>query len=90
MPSAEPRYSQEEFARRGHSLYEKEIAPRLNEAQRGQFVAVDIESGQFEVDPDDYQAANRLRSRVPNAQIWLERVGHPTAFRMGAALGRGR
>jgi hypothetical protein len=90
MPSVEPRYSQEEFARRGHAVYERDILPRLTEGHRGQFVAVDIESGQFEVDPDDYQAAHRLRSRMPDAQIWLERVGDSTAFRMGAAFGHAR
>src|SRR3954447_5256800 len=39
----QPRYSKEEFARRGNEIYEREVQPRLTEEDRGKFVAIDIE-----------------------------------------------
>jgi len=42
---------------------------------RGEFVAIDIETGAYEVDPDELAASDRLLARVPNAQTWLRRVG---------------
>jgi hypothetical protein len=48
----------------------------------GKFVAVDIASGEFEMDDDDYAAVTRLRTRCPSAEVWLERVGQPAACRM--------
>jgi hypothetical protein len=44
---------------------------------------VDIETGAYELDHDDYAATERLLARQPGAQIWLSRVGHTTTYRMG-------
>ena len=48
----------------------------------GKFVAVDIHTEGYEVDEDDYAAVSRLRGRIPAAEIWLNRVGQPAAYRM--------
>ncbi|MBI3802063.1 MAG: hypothetical protein HY268_34475 [Deltaproteobacteria bacterium] len=78
-----PRYSKEEFARRGQEIYERAIRPRIESGNEGKFVAIDIETGAYEMDADDYTATERLLARTPEAQIWLLRVGHPTAYRIG-------
>jgi len=78
-----PRHSKEEFARRGQDIYEREIRPRLQPADQGKFAAIDIESGEYEIDQDDFIATERLLSRVPDAQMWLERIGEPAAYRIG-------
>jgi hypothetical protein len=72
----EPRYSKEEFARRGDSLYEHELRTILETAgNEGTFVAIDIETGAYEIDSDELAASDRLLARVPTAQIWLRRIG---------------
>jgi hypothetical protein len=43
----------------------------------------DIESGDFEIDRDDFTAMQRLRARRSDAQIWLMRAGRPTAYQIG-------
>ncbi len=48
----------------------------------GKFVALDVQTGDYEVDEDDYAAVSRLRARNPAAQVWLSRVGQPAAYRM--------
>jgi hypothetical protein len=83
MPVRQPRYSKEEFARRGSELYDQQLRPLVEAGNRGKFVAIDIETGAYEVDADDYAATERLIERRPEAQIWLVRVGHRTAYRMG-------
>jgi hypothetical protein len=77
-----PRYSEEEFARRGESLYEEAVRPRVTPADHGKFAAIDIETGDYELDDDDYTATERLLMRYPDAQMWLARVGEPTAYRI--------
>lgn len=37
----------------------------------------------YEVERDDYTVTEWLLARYPNAQIWLLRVGHRTAYRIG-------
>ena len=78
-----PRYSKEEFVRRGQSIYENSIRPELGAADEGKFVAVDVETGAYELDRDDYSATERLMKHHPLAQIWLLRVGQRTAYRFG-------
>jgi len=84
MTALQPRYSKEEFARRGQEIYEQDIQPRLDPSDEGKFVAIDIETGMYEVDADDYTATERLLRRNPDAQIWLVRVGHRAAYRISS------
>ena len=79
MANVGPRYSKEEFARRGGEIYERDIRPRLGAADDGKFVAIDIETGEYEIDPDDFEATERLVTRRPGSQMWLVRVGHRAA-----------
>lgn len=84
-----PRYSHEGFARRGQELYDRKKPPTLQPADENKFVAIDIESADYELDEDDRTAGDRLLGRQPDAQMWLMRVGHRTAYRIGGRfLGR--
>ena len=76
----------DEFSRRGNEIYERVVRPSLHPQDDEKFVAIDIESADFEIDKDDFEATERLLIRRPQAQIWLERVGHIAAYRIGAAL----
>jgi hypothetical protein len=83
MGSVKRRYSKDEFARRGDAIYASEVRPRLKPADKGKFAAVDIESGRYEVDRDELKAGNKLRARIPEAQIWIVRVGYRSVHRIG-------
>jgi hypothetical protein len=80
----QPRYSKEEFARRGDSIYENELRPILENGNEGKFVAIDIETAAYEVDGDQLAASDRLRARVPDAQIWVRRIGSRYARHFGS------
>jgi hypothetical protein len=81
-----PRYSNEEFRKRGEAIFEKEIHKRVKGRNPRDFVAIDIETGDYEVDESEMAACGRLRDRIPDAQIWLRRVGSPYARRFGGRL----
>lgn len=83
MGSVKRRYSKEEFARRGDTIYENDVRPQLKSDDEGKFAAIDIESGIYEIDHDELKAGNRLRARIPEAQIWMVRVGHRSVHRIG-------
>lgn len=89
MEALKPRYSLTEFAKRGQMLYEQKVQPHVTESDSGKFVAIDIETGIYEIDTDDYTATERLLQRQSTAQIWLCRVGQRTAYRIGGYLSRG-
>lgn len=83
MPVVERRYSKEEFARRGDALYDKVIRPTFEPSHNGQFAAIDIETGEFEVDEREIAASDRLRARLPDAQTWMCRIGSRHLRRYG-------
>ena len=89
VASAQRRYSKEEFARRGDAIYENDIRPRLKAEDQGQFVAIDIETGAYAIGKDELDAVDRLRARIPDAQIWLKQVGSPYLHRFGGRELRG-
>lgn len=77
------RYSSDEIVRRGQALYDQRIRARLEPGDDGKFVAVDIETGDFEVAPDELTASKQVQARHPEAAICLLRVGHASAYRIG-------
>lgn len=80
----QPRYSKEEFARRGDEIYESQVRHQVEEGNHGKIVAIDIETGAFEVADDLLAASKRLLARVPDAQTWFVRIGHPAVDHFGA------
>jgi hypothetical protein len=83
MAARGPRYSKKEFARRGQELYDRVVRPKLRPEDDLKFVAIDIETGEFEIDSDNHAAVMRLWDRLPDPQPWLVRVGEPAAYRLG-------
>ncbi len=83
MTSFRPRYDRGEFARRGQAILDRKVMPTMTPLDDGVFAAIDIETGEFEVDRDDRGATDKLLARVPDAQIWLARVGHRATYRLG-------
>ncbi|MDA1055395.1 MAG: hypothetical protein O3C40_33770 [Planctomycetota bacterium] len=83
MTTTQPRYSKEEFARRGDAIYERDVKPAMEEGSEGKFVAIDIETETYEVDADELTASDRLLVSVPNAQIWVRRIGSHYTRRFG-------
>jgi hypothetical protein len=78
------RYSKEEFARRGNEIYESQVCSQVEEGNHGKIVAIDIETGAFEVADTPIAATDRLYERYPDAQPWVIRIGHRAVYRFGS------
>jgi len=74
----------DELARRGEALFASRIAALVSGSPTDFFVALDVESGGFSVDADERVAAQQLRARHPEAQVWLRRVGSRYVRHYGA------
>lgn len=77
------RYDKEEIARRGREIYESQVRSQVEEENYGKIVAIDIETGAFEVAKDSLTASDQLLVHHPDAQIWFVRIGHRAVHRIG-------
>jgi hypothetical protein len=82
MPATLSRRTPEDLARLGSEVFERRVRPMLQPDDDGKFVALDVLTGDYEVDEDDYAAVSWLRARNPSAEVWLGRVGQPAAYRI--------
>ena len=83
MTEIRPKPSKDEFARRGEELFDQEIRQRVASEPPEHFLAIDVNTGDFEVDARELAAIHRLRARKPDAEVWLRRVGSPAAHHIG-------
>jgi transposase len=74
------RLARDEIGKRGLDIYETQLRSKLAAVALDQFVAVDVETAEYEVADEAHLASQRLRTRLPNAQIFIARVGHRAAF----------
>jgi hypothetical protein len=86
MTGRQPRYDKEEFARRGNEMYERQVRSQVEKGNEGKIVAVDIDTGAFEVGQDTLTACERLLASHPDAQIWCVRIGHPAVYKFGPRI----
>jgi hypothetical protein len=77
------RYSPEEFAQKGTQIY-NHVLPTLGIEADGKIVAIDIETGEFELADTTLTAAAKMFERLPSAQLWFERVGAQSVHRFNS------
>ena len=81
-----PQYSLDELARLGDAAYDREVAPNVSAEDLGRFVAIDVETGAYEIHANSVTATDRLLRRRPGAQCWLTRVGSRYAGTFGPRI----
>ncbi len=64
----------------GEAIYKEKIRSKVEPAQKGKFVVIDVESGDYEIDTDDASATRRLLKRRPDAVTYGVRVGYRAAY----------
>ena len=84
MTVRQPRYSKEEFARRGKEIYETQVRSQVEAGNYGKIVAIDIETGAFELADNTLTATEQLYERYTDAQPWVIRIGHRSVYRFGS------
>ena len=81
-----PQYTPDEVAQRGEAIYEQQIRARVEPEHQGQFVVIDIETGDYELDADDLVATKRALAKRPGAVLYGLRIGSPAAYRLGGGM----
>jgi hypothetical protein len=72
MAVRQPRYSKEVFAQRGDEIYESQVRSQVEADNYGKIVAIDIETGAFEVADDLLAASKHLLARLPEGVSHLD------------------
>ncbi len=83
---AQVTYTADEAAQLAKEIYARDIRPKLMPQDKGKFLVLDILTGEYEVDPDDLAASERLRTRVPNGRYFGFRVGYRTAYTLAGTM----
>jgi hypothetical protein len=83
-------HDKDEIARRGKDLYERRVREKVEAegVSKGRFLAIAVDSGDYEVADDALGAGAGLRRGKPDVAVYLMRVGRPgdrprAAFRLG-------
>jgi len=76
------RYSSEEIVRRSEEIYARDLQARLEPDHHGEFVVIDVDTGEFEVDADEVAAIDRAVAKRPDAERYIKRVGFAAAVHL--------
>ncbi len=67
-------------------IFAEKIRPMLTEADRGKYVTINEETGEFEIDDHDFNGAIRARARFgKDAPLLTIRAGYRAVYTMGVA-----
>ena len=80
-------YEPGEIKARGEAIYIERVQRQVESIEKGQFVVIDVETGDYEVDADDATATRRLLKRRPDAVTYGVRVGYRAAYRHVGGFG---
>ena len=72
---------------RGQSIYEMHVRPQVDPARIGEYVALYVARGASEIDTDRTTAMLRAAAKHPGRDLYIVRVGHETAVRIGRGGG---
>lgn len=78
--------SRTEIVRRGEEIYERDLRSRLEPASNGQFLVLDIDTGEYELDSDETLALRRAMTKHPDGIRFIKRVGFSAAHRLGGGF----
>ena len=84
-----PNLSSEETAQRGEELYQKHIRAQVETTENiGKIIAINLTTGNYEIDKDLLVACHRLKANQPDAVTWIERIGYDAVYAIGGTLVR--
>jgi hypothetical protein len=85
-----PRFTTDEIVRRGEKLYAERLRPLVEQGNVGKILVVDVETGDYEIDEDHFQATERALQKHPDAALYSIRIGYPTLGKIGGGWGNQR
>jgi hypothetical protein len=85
-----PRFNSEEISRRGKEIYQERLRAQVEtEENMGKLIAIDIETGDYEIGDDkSLEAPRRLQGRHPGAALYTIRIGYNVVDSFGGIVER--
>ncbi len=84
-----PTLSREAIAQCGKDIYQKRIRAHIETTENiGKIIAIDLNTGEYEIDKDLLAACHRLQAKQPHAITWAERIGYDAVYAIGGTLVR--
>jgi hypothetical protein len=79
----------DDISQLGQKVYRERIEPMLSTNDKGRFVVIDVDSGDYEIADRDIDATMTLMKRREPGRFYGLRVGHKAAYRLGTRSLRG-
>ena len=70
------------LARQGREYYRRVLRAKLEPEHKGEYLALDVDTGEYELDVDECTALHRARANKPDTVFYILRVGYPTVGRI--------
>lgn len=75
----------EEIARMGQEIYQLHIRPKVEDGHHGEYVAIDVGTGDWAIANSGREALEQLRAQRPGVvDVLMERVGYRALRSFGA------
>lgn len=68
---------------RGDRIYAERLRHLLEPQHNGEYVVIDVETGDYELDADHLAASDRAAAKHPGAPLYATRVGFGSLVRIG-------
>lgn len=68
---------------RGEAIYDASIKDQLNDDQLGMFLAIDANTGEFEIGESSMAVTDALHARVEDADVYVMRHGRMPTLTIG-------
>ena len=82
------RYSGGEISKRGREIYAEKLRDLLEPEHTGEFLVINVETGEYEPDKDQVTVMERAAANHPVETLYGMRVGFAVMGRIGATAGR--
>lgn len=78
----------EQVAERGQRLYEEKLKANLEPTEKGQFVAIEVESGEYFIADTLLEVLQMAKEKHPTKLFHTIRIGYGGVFKMGSYTGK--
>jgi hypothetical protein len=86
MPVINPLYGADETVQRAEDIYNQSIRPLVEAHHKGRYIAIDVDTSEYEIGDDYHTAAHIVLSRRPGASVAVLRIGYPAVGRIGGRV----
>ena len=75
-------YPRDVVVSRGKAIYQQ-LRDKVEPEHKGRILAIDVKTGDYEIDDKVAVALDRVRAKNPDAMVYCLRLGSPGVYRMG-------